>query len=55
MMGYNGVKFDDTGQNTSPPPLIQLKGKQYSLVWPEKAAAAKLRTGRLRLGPHERQ
>jgi branched-chain amino acid transport system substrate-binding protein len=43
MMGYNGVKFDDTGQNIlASTYLIQLKDKQYQLVWPEKAAATKL-------------
>ena len=42
MIGYRGVKFDDTGQNTlSSTYLIQLKGKAYQLVWPE-AATAKL-------------
>jgi branched-chain amino acid transport system substrate-binding protein len=43
MMGYNGVKFDATGQNVlASTYLIQLKGKEYQLVWPDKAAAAKL-------------
>jgi branched-chain amino acid transport system substrate-binding protein len=43
MMGYDGVKFDETGQNVlASTYLIQLKGKQYQLVWPDKAAAAKL-------------
>ena len=43
MMGYNGVKFDETGQNIlASTYLIQLKDKQYQLVWPDKAAAAKL-------------
>jgi len=43
MMGYNGVKFDETGQNIlASTYLIQLKGKEYQLVWPDKAAAAKL-------------
>ena len=43
MMGYNGVKFDDTGQNMlASTYLIQLKDKQYQLVWPANAAAAKL-------------
>jgi branched-chain amino acid transport system substrate-binding protein len=43
MMGYNGVKFDDTGQNVlASTYLIQLKDKQYQLVWPANAAAAKL-------------
>ncbi len=43
MMGYNGIKFDATGQNVlASTYLIQLKGSQYELVWPEKAAKAKL-------------
>ena len=43
MMGYNGVKFDQTGQNVlASTYLIQLKGKQYQLVWPPKAAIASL-------------
>src|ERR1700752_4742472 len=43
MMGYQGVKYDETGQNIlASTYLIQLSGKKYDLVWPEKAAAAKL-------------
>ncbi len=43
MMGYRGVKFDDTGQNTlAATYLIQLQGKDYVAVWPEKSAVAKL-------------
>jgi branched-chain amino acid transport system substrate-binding protein len=43
MMGYNGVKFDETGQNIlASTYLIQLKAKQYELVWPQIAAQAKL-------------
>jgi branched-chain amino acid transport system substrate-binding protein len=43
MMGYNGVKFDQTGQNIlASTYLIQLKGKEYQLVWPQKAATAGL-------------
>jgi branched-chain amino acid transport system substrate-binding protein len=43
MMGYNGLKFDDTGQNIlASTYLIQLKDKQYQPVWPANAAAAKL-------------
>jgi branched-chain amino acid transport system substrate-binding protein len=43
MMGYNGVKFDETGQNTQASTyLIQLKDKAYQLVWPEKSAVAKI-------------
>jgi branched-chain amino acid transport system substrate-binding protein len=43
MMGYRGVKFDETGQNTlAATYLIQLQGEQYVAVWPEKSATAKL-------------
>jgi branched-chain amino acid transport system substrate-binding protein len=43
MMGYKGVKFDDTGQNVlAATYLIQLQGDQYVAVWPPKSAAAKL-------------
>jgi branched-chain amino acid transport system substrate-binding protein len=43
MMGYDGVKFDDHGQNTlAASYLIQLQGKEYKSVWPEKNAVAKL-------------
>ena len=43
MMGYRGVKFDATGQNTEAATyLIQLQGKEYKAVWPEKSATAKL-------------
>jgi branched-chain amino acid transport system substrate-binding protein len=43
MMGYRGVKFDDTGQNIlASTYLIQLHGKQYELVWPQQAAQTKL-------------
>ena len=43
MMGYNGVKFDETGQNTEASTyLIQLQGKGYVLVWPEGTAEAPL-------------
>jgi len=43
MIGYNGVKFDLTGQNTLASTfLIQLKGKQYVSVWPENLATGKL-------------
>jgi branched-chain amino acid transport system substrate-binding protein len=39
MMGYRGVKYDQTGQNVlASTYLIQLKGKQYEPVWPEKSA-----------------
>jgi branched-chain amino acid transport system substrate-binding protein len=43
MMGYRGVKFDDTGQNTlASTYLIQLQGKDYKSIWPEDRATAKL-------------
>ena len=43
MIGYNGVKFDQTGQNTLAATfLIQLQGKQYVSVWPENLATSKL-------------
>lgn len=43
IMGYNGVKFDATGQNIlSATYLIQLQGKQYVSVWPSDRATAKL-------------
>jgi branched-chain amino acid transport system substrate-binding protein len=44
MMGYRGVKFDATGQNTlAATYLIQLQGKEYKAVWPANWAAATLR------------
>jgi branched-chain amino acid transport system substrate-binding protein len=43
MMGYRGVKFDETGQNSlGATYLIQLQGKEYKAVWPEKSATAPL-------------
>jgi branched-chain amino acid transport system substrate-binding protein len=43
MIGYNGVKFDDTGQNTLASTfLIQLQGKQYVSVWPADRATGTL-------------
>ena len=43
MIGYRGVKFDATGQNTlSATYLIQLQDKEYKSVWPESRATAKL-------------
>jgi branched-chain amino acid transport system substrate-binding protein len=39
MMGYKGVKFDQTGQNTlAATYLIQLFGDKYIAVWPPKSA-----------------
>jgi branched-chain amino acid transport system substrate-binding protein len=43
MMGYRGVKFDETGQNTEAATyLIQLQGKEYKAVWPANSATAAL-------------
>jgi branched-chain amino acid transport system substrate-binding protein len=43
MIGYRGIKFDETGQNElSATYLIQLQGKEYKSVWPEDRATAKL-------------
>ncbi|HEY2243609.1 MAG TPA: ABC transporter substrate-binding protein [Xanthobacteraceae bacterium] len=43
MMGYQGIKFDGTGQNIlASTYLIQLHGNRYELVWPESAATSKL-------------
>jgi len=43
IMGYEGVKFDDTGQNIlAATYLIQLQAKRYQLIWPEQAARATL-------------
>ncbi len=43
MIGYNGVKFDETGQNTLASTfLIQLKGKAYVSVWPAERATNKI-------------
>ena len=43
MIGYHGVKFDDTGQNIlSATYLMQLQGKQYVSVWPTNLATGKL-------------
>ena len=43
MMGYQGIKFDGTGQNIRAAIyLIQLHGNRYELVWPEQAAASQL-------------
>ena len=50
MMGYNGVKFDETGQNMlASTYLIQLKGKQYQLVWPDKRSGRQARLADERL------
>ena len=42
-IGYNGVKFDQTGQNVlASTYLIQLQGKEYKSVWPANLATNKL-------------
>jgi branched-chain amino acid transport system substrate-binding protein len=42
--GYNGVKFDDKGQNVLASSLItQLQGGKYVPVWPKDKAAGELR------------
>jgi len=43
MIGYRGVKFDATGQNSlAATYLIQLQGADYKAVWPADHATAKL-------------
>jgi len=43
LVGYDGVKFDASGQNTlAATYLTQLQGKQYVTVWPAARAAGKL-------------
>lgn len=43
MMGYRGVKYGANGQNElAATYLIQLKGREYKLVWPEANANAQL-------------
>jgi branched-chain amino acid transport system substrate-binding protein len=43
IVGYNGVKFDASGQNTlAATDLTQLRGRQYVTVWPAANAAGKL-------------
>ena len=43
MMGYQGIKYDQTGQNIlASTYLIQLHGNKYELIWPESAAISKL-------------
>jgi branched-chain amino acid transport system substrate-binding protein len=39
MIGYNGIKYDAKGQNAlAATLLVQLKGKKYVAVWPDKSA-----------------
>ena len=43
IVGYNGIKFDASGQNTlAGTYLTQLQGRRYVTVWPAADAAAKL-------------
>jgi branched-chain amino acid transport system substrate-binding protein len=43
IVGYRGVRFDETGQNIeSGTYLTQLQGKDYTTIWPDDAAAAKV-------------
>ncbi|HXP04752.1 MAG TPA: ABC transporter substrate-binding protein [Stellaceae bacterium] len=43
IVGYDGVKFDASGQNTlAGTYLTQLRGKQYVTVWPPERTAGKL-------------
>ena len=43
LVGYDGVKFDASGQNTlAATYLTQLGGKQYVTVWPVERATGKL-------------
>ena len=43
IVGYRGVRFDDTGQNVeSATYLTQLQGKDYVTIWPDDAATAKV-------------
>jgi branched-chain amino acid transport system substrate-binding protein len=39
MIGYNGIKYDPKGQNIlAATLLVQLEGKKYVAVWPDKSA-----------------
>ncbi len=43
MMGFEGVRFNEKGQNElASTLLIQLQGDEYVAVWPEDKAAAEL-------------
>ena len=43
IIGYRGVRFDETGQNIeSATYLTQLQGKDYVTIWPDDAAVAKV-------------
>ena len=48
MMGYQGVKFDETGQNIlAATLLIQLQGDKYVAVWPDDKAVTPNYNGRI--------
>ncbi len=39
MIGYNGIKYDAKGQNLlAATLLVQLSGKNYTAIWPDKSA-----------------
>jgi branched-chain amino acid transport system substrate-binding protein len=43
IVGYDGVKFDETGRNSlAATYLVQLQGKQFTAVWPQARATGKL-------------
>lgn len=43
MIGYNGIRYDTHGQNElASTLLVQLVGKRYVAVWPDKSAVQKL-------------
>lgn len=43
IVGYRGVRFDETGQNVLAATYItQMQGRAYKTVWPESASVAKL-------------
>ena len=43
IIGYDGVRFDDTGQNIkSATYLTQLQGNGYVTIWPQASAVAKV-------------
>jgi branched-chain amino acid transport system substrate-binding protein len=43
LIGYRGVRFDNTGQNVeSATYLTQLQGKDYATIWPQDASVAKV-------------
>jgi branched-chain amino acid transport system substrate-binding protein len=43
MIGYNGIKYDAKGQNLlASTLLVQLFGKKYVAIWPDKSAVQPL-------------